>query len=118
MFLNNFAWTLSEELNNPQEGLHWADEVIKSMGPQPALLDTRGMILCRLGRYDESVRTLDEAARATPAASFLYHLARTYHKMNRPDDARSYRDRARQAGLTRDQLQPSELADWDAVMTR
>jgi tetratricopeptide (TPR) repeat protein len=116
-FLNNLAWTLSEEMNNPREGIKWADEAIKALGPQPALLDTRGVVLTRLGRYDEAVHDLDAAVRATPSGSFLYHLARTYRKMNRPDDARSCRDRARAAGLTREQLQPSEQADWDAVMT-
>lgn len=119
LFLNNMAWTLSEEMNNPQEGLKWADEAIQKVGPTPAVLDTRGVILARLGRYDEATRSLEAATRAAPLAStYLYHLACTYHKMHRPDDVRTCRDRARQAGLKRDQLQPSELADWDAVMTR
>src|SRR5262249_36720425 len=117
-FLNNLAWTLSEELQRPQEGLKWADEALRRVGPQPALLDTRGVILTRLGRYEEAARDLEAAAREAPAGMFLYHLARTYRKMGRVDAARQCRDRAKQAGLTREQLQGGELADWDAVMNQ
>lgn len=119
LFLNNYAWTLSEELRQPGPALALVDEALAAVGPYPAVLDTRGVILGRLGRGDEAVKMLDAAIRgmARPSASYLFHLARVHLGMKRADEARAYRDRARAAGLTRDQLQPSEQADWDAVMT-
>jgi tetratricopeptide (TPR) repeat protein len=116
LFLNNMAWTYSEELKDPKEGLKWADEAVAKLGPLPAVLDTRGVILTRLSEYDKAVRDLESAIRDVPAGSFFYHLARAYLKMGKPDQARKQRDRAVEAGLTRDQLQSSELDDWDKVM--
>jgi tetratricopeptide (TPR) repeat protein len=124
-FLNNMAWTYSEEMNQPEEGLKWANESINKVGAQPDILDTRGVILTRLKRYDEAQRDLESAARdvdANPAAytrlapGLYYHLARLYHAQGKTDQARDYRDRAAKAGLRREMLQPSELADWGAVM--
>ena len=36
--------------------------------------------------------------------------------MGKPDEAKKARDRAFKNGLTREKLQESERADWDAVM--
>ena len=116
LFLNNMAWTLSEELGRPREGLKRADEAIQKVGRQPHLLDTRGVILTRLDRLPEAVNDLGYAANELKEASVYYHLARAYHKMGKPDEVRRYRDLARKGGLAREQLQRSELADWDTVM--
>lgn len=115
-FLNNLAWTLSEEMKKPEDGLKWIDEAIKRVGPVPDLLDTRGVILTRLGRLDDAVKALETAAGQKKDATVDYHLARAYHKQGNADAARKHRDRAREAGLTREQLQPCDQADWDAVM--
>jgi tetratricopeptide (TPR) repeat protein len=116
-FLNNMAWTLSEDLNRPELGRQWADEAIKKAGDLAHIRDTRGVILTRLGAYDDAIKDLEFAARGLPSGTVYYHLARAYLKAKRPDDARKWRELAKKSGLTRDQLQPSELADWDAVMT-
>lgn len=117
LFLNNMAWTLSEEMGRPAEGLKRADEATRKVGRQPHLLDTRGVILTRLGRLPEAVRDLEDAARELPDPSVSFHLARAYRKMGRIDEARRYRDRARKGGLAREHLQRCELADWDTVMS-
>ena len=115
-FLNNMAWTLSEDLKKPDAALPRIEEAVVKVGPLPHVLDTRGVILARLGRLDDAARDLEAAAKALSTPSAYYHLARVYRKMQRPDDARRCRDRARELGLDRDQLEPSEQADWDAVM--
>ena len=116
-FLNNMAWTLSEELKQPEEAIKWADEALKKLGPLPTVLDTRGVVLTRLKRYDEAVRDLESAVRDEPTGSLLFHLTTAYLKMGRAGDAKKARERVRAAGLTREQLQPSEQAEWDTVMT-
>jgi tetratricopeptide (TPR) repeat protein len=116
LFLNNMAWTLSEHLDRPKEALARADEAIKRAGALPYILDTRGVILTRLDRIDDALADLEAAARDLPTGPVYFHLARAYQKKGKPDDARKYRDLAKKAGLTRDQLQGAERAEWDAVI--
>ena len=115
-FLNNMAWTISEEMNHPEMGIKWADEAIRLAGIQPGILDTRGVILSRLNRHDEAIRDLEAAASDMPSASVYFHLARAYKRKGQIDACQTARDRARKAGLDRNQLQPSEQADFDAIM--
>jgi tetratricopeptide (TPR) repeat protein len=116
-FLNNLAWTLSENLNRPDLGLKWIDEAVKKAGDHPHIRDTRGVILTHLGKYDDAIKDLTGAARDLPSGAVYYHLAAALLKAKRPQDARPWQDLARKSGLSRDQLQPTELTDWDAVMT-
>jgi tetratricopeptide (TPR) repeat protein len=108
LFLNNMAWTLAEEMGRPQEGLQRIEEGIKRVGRQSHLVDTRGVILLRLGRTEEAIKDLEDAAAMLPTAPIYYHLARAYKKAGREADFEKYRDRARKAGLKPAQLQPSE----------
>ena len=116
LFINNLAWTLSEEMDQPELGCKWADEAVRRCGELPLILDTRGVILTHLGRFDEAVRDLSAAARDYPTGAVYYHLARAYKNQGKVDDFHAARDRARKLGIGREQLQPSELAAWDEVM--
>ncbi|GAC1465098.1 MAG: hypothetical protein NVSMB9_04370 [Isosphaeraceae bacterium] len=115
-YLNNMAWTLSEEMNQPEAGLKSVDEAIALTGRQPQMLDTRGVILTRLARLDEAIRDLEDAANGLHDPSVYYHLARAYQKKGKLDESRKYRDLARKGGLAPEKLQRSEMADWDTVM--
>lgn len=117
-FLNDMAWTLSEDLHQPRKALERADEVLERVGWQPNFLDTRGVVLTRLGNLDQAIHDLEAAAAAAPSGSVYFHLARAYRKQGRQDDYRKARDRARQAGLRPEQLQASERADWTGVMEK
>lgn len=116
LFLNNMAWTLSEDLHQPKEALKQIDEAIKKIGPLPQLLDTRGVILTRLGRFDDAVKDLETAVKAMKDPTAEFHLARVYLKLGDTAAAQTHRDRAREGGLTREQLQACDRADWDTVM--
>lgn len=118
MFLNNMAWTLSEDLGRPEEGLRRADEALKRAGELPHLLDTRGVILTRLGRPVEAAESLSRAARSLDDPTVDFHLARAYLKAGKAAESRACRDRARRRGLTPGHLQPSERPSWDEVMNR
>jgi tetratricopeptide (TPR) repeat protein len=117
MFLNNMAWTLSEYLDRPEEGLKQANEALARVGWQPHLLDTRGVIETRLGRLDLAIKDLEEAARALPSAAVSFHLARAYQKRGQMAEFRAWRDRARQAGLRPEQLEESDRNDWNSIMS-
>jgi tetratricopeptide (TPR) repeat protein len=116
-FLNNMAWTLSEYLDRPEEGLKQANEALERVGRQPYLLDTRGVIETRLGHLDLAIKDLEEAASAQPSATVSFHLARAYQKRGRMTEFRAWRDRARQAGLRPEQLEESDRSDWKAIMS-
>ena len=116
MFLNNMAWTLSEDMNRPEDGLKRIDEALSRVGWQPNLLDTRGVILTRLGRLDEAINDLEAAAEALPAGSITFHLARAYKKKGRADDFQKALALLKKSGLRADQLEPSDRKEWDEVM--
>jgi tetratricopeptide (TPR) repeat protein len=118
LILNNLAWTLSEDLNQPAEGLARIDTAIKQMGRIAALLDTRGIILTHLGRHDEAITDLEAAAQLDPSAAAFYHLARAYDKAGRKAEFEDYRSRARKAGLSPEQLQPNERAEMERLMKK
>jgi tetratricopeptide (TPR) repeat protein len=99
-------------MKEPEAGLERINEAIERIGPQPHVLDTRGVILTRLGRLDEAVKDLEAAARAVPSGPILFHLARAYQKQGRTEESRKSRERARAAGLVPEQLQPAERDEW------
>lgn len=116
LFLNNMAWTLSENLGKPEEGLKRATEALEKVGFDPHIADTRGVILTRLGRYDEAIRDLEAAANVLPTPAVLYHLARAHHKAGHKADFEKYRELARQAGLNAKALSPGEVEEMEALM--
>ncbi len=116
LFLNNMAWTLSENMNQPEEGLKRIDDAVAKLGYDAHVADTRGVILTRLGRYDEAFKDLKAAAVSLPSATIFYHLARLSKIANRPEEFLKYRDLAKQAGLTANDLQPSERAEMESIM--
>ncbi len=116
VFLNNMAWTLCEGLQRHDEALERIDEVIRRHGAFPAFLDTRGVILARLGRLDQAIDDLERSAKATPSATTYFHLARTYRQANKLDDYRRCRDLARKAKLDPSALDPTDKADLSSVM--
>ena len=108
LFMNNMAWTLSEELDRPQDGLRVIDEAITKVGRQAHLLDTRGVILLRLGKLDAAINDLEVAAIALPTPPVYFHLARAYQKAKKTAEFGKYKALAHDSGLRPDQLQPSE----------
>jgi tetratricopeptide (TPR) repeat protein len=115
MYLNNGAWILSEELNRPGEGLKRIEAVMAKAGRQPRTLDTRGVILLRMGETSRAVADLEAAAASAPSGPIGYHLARAYLATGRRDDAARTLARARTLGLKAESLQPSERAEFARV---
>jgi predicted Zn-dependent protease len=112
--LNNMAWTLCENLDQPAEALRRVDEAIQRVGRQPGLLDTRGVILTRLGKADDAVKDLEGAAAGPrPTASSYFHLARAYALAGQAGKARDALGRAEKAGLAPDKLEPRDRRDLD-----
>jgi predicted Zn-dependent protease len=102
------AWTLSEEMGRAQEGFDQVERAIAKVGRQSHLVDTRGVILLRLGRVPEAIKDLEDAAGMLPTGPIYYHLARAYKMAGRQADSEKYCGLARKAGLRPELLQPSE----------
>jgi tetratricopeptide (TPR) repeat protein len=106
--LNNLAWALSEGLNQPDKGLECIDRLVKLAGRDPEALDTRGVILTRMGRTDEAIRDLKDVVHRAPSGLHHFHLARAYLAAGRKDDAMKTREQIRAAGLTPEGVDPLE----------
>ena len=121
LYLNNLAWSLGLELGEPEEGLTVIDGLIANpkVGENPQCLDTRGMILVALERYDAALRDLRKIVAAAPGnAVYQYHLARAYLKAGKEEEFRRHRDLARDAGLEPELLEPRERDEMQELMTR
>ena len=116
VFLNNMAWTLSEGLQRHDEALEKIDEVIRREGKAPEFLDTRGVILTRLGRLSEAVTDLEESAQGAPKAVTYFHLARVYRQLKQMEEYRRARDKAKELKLDLSSLDPSDKADVATIM--
>ncbi len=117
--LNNLA-TILAEAKQPaqrQEALKHIERAIQIVGPQPGLLDTKGMILVFEGKPEEAVPLLQEAT--TGAGSdprFYFHLAVAYDQAGEAEKARAALSTARKGDLTRQVLTPKDqklLADLE-----
>ena len=116
MASNNLAWALSESLDRAPEAIAVLDESIRRNGRLPWILDTRGVILTRLGRFDEAIVDLKASAADRPSPTILYHLARAYRKAGRDADFRASRDQARRIGLSPKDLDPAERDEMRTLM--
>ncbi len=115
-FLNNMAWTLSEGLKKPEEALPKVDDAIRREKRVPAYLDTRGVVLTRLGRFDEAIADLKESIVGAAGATTYYHLAKAYFKAGKPDEQKKARDLANRAGFDRSKLDATDRGDLEEVM--
>ncbi len=114
--LNNLAWQLALRENRPEEALERVDRALDIAGPHPKLLDTRAVVLMRLGRCDKALEALLEAANLQPDKPTRYfHLAQAYHMTNSPSDARKALERARTLGLKEELVDPLEQGTYQKL---
>ena len=118
-YLNNQAWTLAENLRKFDAALKVIDDAISRNGRLPAFMDTRGVILTRMGKYKEAVADLEAALESAtvisdgqPLAAIHFHLARAYLLNNQPEKAKETFEKGKKLGLNDNQLEPTEMDDY------
>ncbi len=75
--LNNLAWSLFESKDN--RALTFAEQALKLNPDNPAVIDTLGWILVRLGQTERGIKLLQQALTKTPdAADIQFHLASAF----------------------------------------
>jgi tetratricopeptide (TPR) repeat protein len=105
--LNNLATLLAEQPQpeKRKEALECVDRAIQLIGPQPGLLDTKGMILIFDGKPDLAVELLKEAASVPrPDPRCCFHLAVAYDRVGDAEQARAALKKARAGDLDRQVL--------------
>jgi tetratricopeptide (TPR) repeat protein len=111
-FTNNVAWTCAlapEALADLKPAVDLARFAVRVQATSAALRNTLGAILHRSGQHKEAIAELNAAIQLDPGgggpADFLF-LALAHHALGKPDEARKWLERARQA------LQKSPPAYW------
>lgn len=96
VFINNYVSMLTEvrpDKETAERALEIASVLERSNVPQ--FKDTLGWIYYRLGRYEEAIPYLEEAAAGLPNLAVVrYHLGMTYKALNRPAAAMQELERA------------------------
>ena len=115
MALNNLAWILALKQGKGPEALELAKQAIQIMGPNPSLLDTRGIIYLTLGRANLAVKDLESAVAEKPNPIYCFHLARALLVDKNPDRAKQVFKQAKDLGLNPDRLDPLERGEFPKI---
>jgi tetratricopeptide (TPR) repeat protein len=115
--LNDMAWIFCELLNRPAEALVEVERVLKVEGSAMAM-DTRGVILTRLGRFIEAIEQLERCLRKEPVGHRFLHLARAYQKAGKVEQYRGALERAKKAGINLSALSSKEREEFAAAIGR
>lgn len=98
---NNLAYLMSEQKNNPQKALEYANKAVAIQPDNPSILDTVGWIHFRLGNLDEAEEYLRKSVKFQESSPTLVHLAEVLA-------AKKEYDRARNALRRAEELLPGE----------
>lgn len=82
--LNSLCWALATTDVALDSASSACDAALKAMPTEPAFLDSRGVVLLRLGRYAEAIEAYDAALRGRPlAADSLYGRGLAERRLNK-----------------------------------
>jgi Tfp pilus assembly protein PilF len=117
--LNNLAWLLAFKEEKNAEALELIEKAIRLTGHLATLLDTRGVIHLRGGRYDLALADLKEAAAEAPKGSVYFHLALAQLKANNMAAAQvALHEATHEYGLREDDLHPLEREAYRMLCKR
>ena len=107
--LNNLAWLLSQHHGRGEEALALIATAVQGYGRRSELLDTRAMVLLKMGRTEEALADLREVAADNPTAPRLFHLARALNAVHdREGTGKTLKQAQGRLGLAADKLHPVE----------
>jgi Tfp pilus assembly protein PilF len=114
--LNNLAWMLGQHKEKAAEALTLINRAIEQHGTLPELLDTRAIVLLRLGNVEAATRDLERAVTEAPTPTRLFHLSRAYDRARNAVSAVALLRRANEMGLSLHHLHPAEQAEYQQAM--
>ncbi len=114
--MNNLAWLLALTQRSA-ESLDWIQKALNITGPNPELLDTRGIVLLTLNRTKEALSDLEHAVELGGTPAIYFHLARAQlQAQNRAGAVHAFA-RARTDGLSHDLIHPLERGELQRLQT-
>ena len=116
--LMNLAWALSEGLHSPKDADPYLKTLMRVAGGDVGVMDTRAVVLMRLGDVEEAIRELEAVVKSNPTPPHYFHLARAYKQSGRLAESKKYLQEARKLGLNPRELDITERDDYhDLVET-
>ncbi len=86
--LNALGYMLTNNNGDLQEAYDLIDRALALSPEDPAIIDSMGWVLFRMGRYEEALEYLERANDALLDEEVISHLAETLHVLGRTDEAR------------------------------
>lgn len=87
MALNALGYTLTDQTDRHNEAYRLIRRALEFTPDDPATLDSMGWVLFRMGRADEAVDYLEQAAAGDRNPEILAHLVEVLHSLDRHSDA-------------------------------
>ena len=87
--LNALGYTLANKTDRYREALQLIERAHKLLPDDPAILDSLGWVLYRLGRKEEALSHLQKAMEKYPDPEIAAHLGEVLWKLDRKDEARN-----------------------------
>ena len=86
--LNALGYTMADRTTDYDEALGYIERALALSPEQPAILDSMGWVLFKLGRHDEALDYLQRAFAAQEDAEIAAHLAEVLAVLGRDEEAR------------------------------
>jgi len=121
--INNLAWIMSEVQGEHQKALELAQKGMKMAPNYYDLIDTRGVIYYRLGRFDKAVADFTECIKLypgiTPASiGTRFYLARVFADLGENDKAIKYLNEALELESQIGGLSTADLAEAKSLQKK
>lgn len=114
--LNNLSWLLAMRKKSVPEALALIDHAISVAGPHDELLDTRAVILTRMGKAQDAIPILQEALQEEAMDAYYLHLAQAYLAIGEKSNAMDAMEQAFEAGLTLEHLHRLEHPGYHSAV--
>ena len=119
--LNDLGWILGEEMGNAEEGLALVERALAKYPEDATLLDTRGVLLERLGRTAEARLDLERSVELSVEgtamrAHALFHLGRVLVKLGDAERGRRLLIEAREMDGKRRVLADADREEIGALL--
>jgi len=87
--LNALGYTLANRTDQYEEAFQFIEQALALNPEDPAIIDSMGWVLYRLGRYEESLQHLQLAYQTFFDEEIISHLAQVLVALNRVDEAKT-----------------------------
>ena len=116
--MNNLAMLLGLKKQHLDDALGIIDRAIATVGPLPALLDSRATVYLALDKPREALADLDEAVKAEPRPNREFHRALALDRLGQPKAAARALAEARRQKLKPEDLNALELPAYRALTAK